>query len=106
MHLHTLRELYPLEFITCKVPKEYASLCTLNEAVIEPYETFEELLQPDFRFKLIFNFTPSSALGEHYLKYSAFAVLSLDTLRRLACTQSDDLSLLLKKALLKNPDAS
>jgi KDO2-lipid IV(A) lauroyltransferase len=101
-HLATLRAIYPLEFITCKVPEKFAEQCALKDALIETYTTLEDLLVPDFRFKLVFNFTPFLQLRAHYLKYTAFDVLDIAQLQRLAQNQSGDLSFLLNQALLKS----
>jgi len=92
-HLSTFREIYPLEFITCKVPSAFASECLLEDAAIEPYQEIGELLKPDLRFKLVFNFTALKALKSSYK--SAFAILDLTT--------EGDLAALLKEKLLYAP---
>lgn len=97
-HLSTFREIYPLEFITCKIPQ--GSQCALENADIEPYQHSSELLQTDLRFKLVFNFTPLKKLKASYK--SAFAILDTPMLRRLA-KRDADLSTLLKEALLRAP---
>jgi KDO2-lipid IV(A) lauroyltransferase len=97
-HLSTFREIYPLEFITCKVPQCFAAHCALENADIEPYQDSSELLQTDLRFKLVFNFTSLKKLKTSYK--SAFAILDTPMLRRLAKRDSD-LSTLLKEVLLR-----
>lgn len=100
--LAIFREIYPLEFIICKVPRAYSSLCTLHNAEIEPYDTLEDLLKVDMRFKLVFNFTPYRRLHSHYKKCTAFAVLHIPALKRLAKSDATDLPSLLTKALLNH----
>ena len=99
-HLKVFREIYPLEFITCKLPERWAAVCPIEEAEIEPYQQIDELLKTDWRFKLVFNFTSLKKLKKWYK--SAFAILDIPTLRRLA-KQEGDLSTLLKEVLLRAP---
>jgi hypothetical protein len=98
-HLATFREIYPFEFITCKVPRPFTDLCQLKDADIEPYDVQNDLLKAELRFKLVFNFTTFSQLDSHYKKGS-FAVLNLKQLVKLAGNAGEDLSTILKKALL------
>lgn len=98
--LSMFREIYPLEFIACKVPRPFADLCTLNNAEIEPYDKIEELFTIDWRFKLVFNLTDILELNTHYHKCAAFAVLDMQALKQLSKSKSDDLSDLLKGVLL------
>jgi len=98
--LGTFRKIYPLEFIFCKVPRRFADLCTVKDAVVEPYDTVNDLLNIDLRFKLVFNLTSFSCLHSHYKKCAAFAVLDIKELQRLAGSNTSDLSYLLNKALL------
>src|SRR5579862_2237332 len=101
-HLATLREIYPSEFITCKVPRPFAELCQLKDALIEPYDAPNDLLKPELRFKLVFNFTTFSHLDAHYKK-GAFAVLNLKQLKSMAVSTVEDLSSILKEVLLHAP---
>ena len=95
-HLPTLRSLYPLEFITVKVPKAFASTIDLEDVEIQPYETEAEILTRDYRFKLIFNFSPLKSVAPFYKKLSAFEVLSLEDLDG---KEGDDLSTRLRRRL-------
>jgi KDO2-lipid IV(A) lauroyltransferase len=98
--LAAFREIYPLEFIICKAPRLFLERCTLKDAAIEPYDTIDDLLRVDLRFKLVFNLTSFSSLHSHYKKCAAFAVLDIKELQRLAKSDETDLSNLLRKALL------
>lgn len=102
-YLSFFREIYPFEWITCKVPRIFAGRCSLEGAHMESYETMDDLLKPDFRSKLVFNFTSFSKLKSHYKRQTAFAVLNMKDLRRLAQSDTDDLPDLLKRALLHAP---
>lgn len=100
-HLSVFRELYPFEFITCKIPSPFAYQHSFTDMDTETYDTVEDLLQPDLRFKLVFNFTSFNQLKAHYKKHAAFAVLNIKDLKHLANTDNtQNLSYLIKKALL------
>lgn len=73
--LKTLREIYPTEWISCFVPQGFDLPIEIDETVI--YKNAAEAKKEDYRFKLVFNFTADSSLKEHFLKLSAFEVLSL-----------------------------
>ena len=83
-HLQTLRTLYPREFITLVVPKSFAHLELLSHAEIQIYETSDQLLLNDFRFKLVFNFANHPKAKSHYKNLSAFEVVTLADLKKLA----------------------
>jgi KDO2-lipid IV(A) lauroyltransferase len=100
-HLKTLREIYPLDFLFLIAP---------HAVPIEADETFfysriEESLLEDFRFKIVFNFTDYARIKRHYLNLSAFEVLSLNDLRKLASPhltlEKNDLSEVFKRALTR-----
>ena len=88
-HLSVFREIYPLEFITCKVFKGFASESFLSDVTIEPYEEIQDLVKTDLRFKLVFNFTTLKKLKSSYK--NAFAILNFN--------QEGDLSARLKERL-------
>jgi KDO2-lipid IV(A) lauroyltransferase len=94
-HLKTFREIYPREFITLYAPKDSAGDVSLEEGEIVPYSRKEELFKRDYRFKLVFNFSNVSSLKRHFLKLSAFQVVSLHDLR------GEDLSEALKRTTLR-----
>ncbi len=95
-HLPTFREIYPLEFITCKVAKKLELKFQWNGVNIETYDHLNELFQEDLRFKLVFDFTSTCSPCE-----TAFAVVDVN-----AWKQADpeaSITTLLKKALLHAP---
>lgn len=75
LDLSLFRELYPRAFITLLTHKEHPSF--LEGAEIIPYSSKEELFRNDYRFKLIFNLTPHTAIARHYLNKAAFEALNL-----------------------------
>ena len=100
-HLQTFRDIYPLEFITCKVPQALAEHVVWDEVEIETYKHADELLNGDFRFKLVFDFTSSSKVRTHFHKLSAFAVVDMQKLCK--ANPGDHLTDILHKALLHAP---
>ena len=66
--LPKLRELYPTEQVTAFVPQGLpaSSLCE-----IKPYQQLSDLLTPDYRFKLIVDFTRTPRLADHFKQLSA-----------------------------------
>lgn len=74
------RELYPREFIVCFVPDHLSAQCTLSDAEIVSYKMPCDLLQQDFRFKLLFNFTEYSQIDQHYQKLSVSFIVRLEDL--------------------------
>lgn len=105
-HLKTLKTIYPLDFLFLLVPKKYS-----HHPLIEADETIyyskpEETLLNDYRFKLIFNFTNYEPVHRHYETLSAFEILNLETLKKLADQHlplhlKDDLSEVFKRALCR-----
>lgn len=101
-HLHTFKEIYPHEFLTFFVPKVFCPVSLLQDVEQIPYENLDDLLIRDYRFKLLFNFSSYPEVRAHFLKLSAFDVLSFADLKKYAKNQSqDNLSHLLKEALLR-----
>ena len=83
-HLGTLKKIYPLDFLFLAAP-EWAS----EHKLIDAHETFfyrslKETLLEDYRFKIVFNFTDYKPIRRHYLSLSAFEVLTIDNLQKLA----------------------
>ncbi|MCP5506213.1 MAG: hypothetical protein H7A38_04955 [Chlamydiales bacterium] len=101
--LHTFREIYPKAFITLLAP--LGTHIPLQDVEIKYYENEEELFFTDYRFKLVFNFTENKKLKKHFLKQSAFKVLTLDDLKNGVAIEhllpGDGFSMLLKKALTR-----
>jgi KDO2-lipid IV(A) lauroyltransferase len=103
-HLPTLKEIYPLVFLFLLIPEKYRD-CSLIEAdEIKYYQSLEETLLNDYRFKLIFNFTDYKKVRRHYEKLSAFDVLDLNMLEELAAQHlkpHHNLSDVFKRALCR-----
>ena len=103
-HLQTLKQIYPLNFLFLVVPERlrYIPLCEADETIF--YRLPKEILLKDYRFKLIFNFTPYS-IAKHYEKLSVFEILDIPTLQTLAephLGEKSDLSDVFKKALCRS----
>lgn len=104
-HLPTLKMIYPQDFIFLMVPEKFqdAPLISADEVFI--YRKEEETLVYDYRFKLIFNFTPFAKIRRHYKKLSAFEVLEEAHLKELAKPyikgHEDNLSEIFKRALCR-----
>lgn len=105
-HLKTLREIYPKAFITTLVHKRNLADIPLGDVEIIPYKEEDECFIKDYRFKLVFNFTNREAYKPHFLKQSAFKVLSKQDLiegakEHLEEGDEDNLSTLLLKSLCR-----
>ncbi|MCH9612543.1 MAG: Lipid A biosynthesis lauroyltransferase [Chlamydiia bacterium] len=92
--LDHIRLIYPNAFITVLCPKEHVESVLGKEAEVIPYSDEEGMLIRDYRFKLVFNFTDHSKVRRFYSKLSAFIVLNLADIHRLAEKQSDSASTL------------
>lgn len=79
-HLATFREVYPEAFITCALHASHQNLEFAQPFAKILYEKPEDLFFTDYSFKLVFNFTQDDRLKKHFLKQSAFKVLSLQDL--------------------------
>jgi KDO2-lipid IV(A) lauroyltransferase len=102
--LPAFRELYPLEFITLFVPKQFAGTPLLNDAEIILYETLADLLIRGDQFKLVFNFSGFPEVSSHFKKLSAFTVVDLKMLKRLSTLPPDaPLKHHLKQAVCRAP---
>ncbi|MDE3045229.1 MAG: hypothetical protein KGJ02_01095 [Verrucomicrobiota bacterium] len=100
-HLSTFRQIYPLDFLSLLVPEQYRHEPLIDAEKIY-YRNLRETLLPDFRFKLVFNFTNYRPIRAHYERLSAFEVLDLPTLEKLAEPhRPSDLSDVLKRALCR-----
>lgn len=99
-HLLTLRLIYPHEFLTFVIPKDFSHRLSLENIEIYPYETEEQLLLNDFRFKLIFDFAEYKPAKSHYHRLSAFEVVTIRDLQKLA-PRAQNLSDILREALLQ-----
>lgn len=100
--LITFREIYPHEFITLKVPEDY--FVQIKDMQIEYYKKEKDLLESNFCYKLIYNFSSCNRLHRYFLKLSAFQIISLEQLYRLGNTEDDQpFSQVLKRAVLRAP---
>jgi hypothetical protein len=100
-HLTTLRTIYPLDALFLKAPLSCKNKTLPVADEIFFYSHLEETLVEDYRFKLVFNFTDYKPIKRHYLALSAFEVLSLKDLIKLAGPEKQDLSDVLKRALTR-----
>lgn len=73
--LPMLRQIYPTAFLFLIVPKGMQVAIKADELFY--YETMEETLLDDLRFKLVFNFTAYTPINAHYKQLSALYVLQL-----------------------------
>jgi KDO2-lipid IV(A) lauroyltransferase len=83
-NLHTLRTIYPREFIALVIPKAFAHIPLLPDVEVHIYNIPDEMLLHDLRFKLIFNFADHPKAKSHYMHLSAFEVITLSDLEHLA----------------------
>lgn len=102
-HLKTIRLIYPRVLLTILAPSTLA--IDLPDAEILTYTTPDELALNDYRFKLVYDFTNTSALKSHYTRLSAYEVLNCDDLKALAAHRkpTHDISDILTKALCRAP---
>lgn len=80
--LTTIKQIYPSAFLTLFLPQGISSTILADETI--HYSNLEETLLPDFRFKLVFNFTDSPLIRKHYEKFGALEVLNLADLKKIA----------------------
>ncbi len=99
-HLATFKEIYSSNFLFILAPLAYQNIALIPADEIIYYNKKEDLLLPDYRFKLVFNFS-SYPVAKHYLALSAFDVINIPKLRKLAKADSLSLSNLLKRALCR-----
>lgn len=72
----TLSSFYPESFLTVLLPKKYKDTLFLADVEVILYDLSSEILQSDYRFKLVFNFTPNKRVSRHYKRLSAFHVIN------------------------------
>ncbi|MEN9343513.1 MAG: acyltransferase [Chlamydiota bacterium] len=73
-----IKALYPKEFITIYSPTGITPSIACEEVI--HYRTKQELFFTDYKFKLLFNFTPHRALCSHFKKQSVFTTVDLPIL--------------------------
>ncbi|MBF8262379.1 MAG: htrB [Parachlamydiales bacterium] len=104
-HLATLKQIYPQNFLFLLVPERYQdeSLIPVDEVIY--YRDERGAMLRDYRFKLIFNFSPIR-VARHYEKLSVFEVLNIEDLQALAAPhlsqdRMSDWSEVFKRALCR-----
>lgn len=83
-HLPFFRTLYPHEFLTLFVPQKFQHLVALDECEMIIYSEKKALFVRDYRFKLIYNFTPWQKLSKHFRSLAAFHTVTLADLKKRA----------------------
>ncbi len=81
--------IYPTEFVVLMVPETYRSYGIPGRFEAIYYKEEGELFARDFRFKLVFNFTENKKLKPHYLSLSAFDVISVKDVYKIAKASRD-----------------
>lgn len=79
-----IEEIYPKAFLSLLIPSEYDSAKYSSRWEVHKYANEKEMLLEDYRFKLVFNFSDVRALRKHFLRYSAFEVLSFSDICTIA----------------------
>jgi KDO2-lipid IV(A) lauroyltransferase len=75
--ISSLRQLYPNESITFMMPCDYKDQIVTHDEDVLYYVSEREYLLDDLRFKLVIDLTNNPKVKKHYLKRSAFTVISL-----------------------------
>jgi Kdo2-lipid IVA lauroyltransferase/acyltransferase len=83
-HLETLKQIYPLDFLFVAAPEWSRGELLINANETFFYRSIKESLLEDYRFKIVFNFSSFKPIRRHYLSLSAFEVLTLEDLKKLA----------------------
>jgi Kdo2-lipid IVA lauroyltransferase/acyltransferase len=105
--LETIKELYNRDFIYIFCPIKFKDkLPNLQFEKIYYYHSYQDLLIKDYKYKLIYNFTPFRSLKSHFLKLGAFDVLSIKDLLKISNSRNykpSKLSDIIKSAICRNP---
>jgi KDO2-lipid IV(A) lauroyltransferase len=104
-HLHTFREIYPKEFIFILCPENFKNEKLIDAEEIIYYNNYNDTLLDDYRFKLLFNFTPYTKVEKHFLKKATLECLNLKKLHQISKLETKNLSILLKKVILREKNA-
>lgn len=104
--LPTLKMIYSADFLTILAPVSCKGSKPIEADEWIYYSDMKETLLEDYRFKLIFNFTSFLPIKRHYESLSAFEVLDLPLLKKLAeqhlpAALKDNLSEIFKRALCR-----
>lgn len=105
-HLKTLKMIYANDFMSILAPSFCRDLPLIQADEIIYFDDLKETLLNDYRFKLIFNFADYEAVSRHYEKLSAFEIVNLATLKKLADQHlpahlKDDISEIFKRSLCR-----
>ncbi len=87
-HLSTLKQIYSRDFISIYLPEKFSLPLEFDE--VKTYKDLKETLETDYRYKLVFNFTEYAPLKKHYKSLSAFEVLNIEDLKKIALKNSPD----------------
>lgn len=107
-HLPCLKSIYHRDFIFLLCPKKYRDTPLIEADNVIYYKTYKDTLLKDYRFKLVYNFTPFKKIKKHYLRLSAFEVITIKKLQNLALKKLDenqmqDLSKVFEAAICRRP---
>ena len=83
-----LKKIYFRDFIFIFSPKKYKKKSLIDCEEVFYYKDVSETLVKDYRFKLVFNFTNFTKIQKFYKKLSAFDVLSIDRINKLASNKN------------------
>jgi KDO2-lipid IV(A) lauroyltransferase len=72
--LPSFKKIYPLEFLTAFIPQDSNISSLPSNIEFKFYKDLSDILVPDYRFKLIYDFTHTPAIKKHFLGLSAFHV--------------------------------
>lgn len=81
--IQRFEKMYPSEFVSLFLPIGTTPLSIPSNFESTYYQNIQDLLIPDFRFKLVYDFTLTKKLKSHFLRLSAFHVLQPKSLREL-----------------------
>lgn len=106
-HLAVLKQIYFHHFLFLIVPEKLKGVPLIESEEVIYYKHLEETLIEDYRFKLVFNFTDFKPIEKHYKKLSAFKIIDLPLLKKLAaphlpCDGENNLSQIFKRALCRS----
>ncbi len=75
--LPLLKEIYGSSFLMLLAPSAFIGAIPIKDVEILPYNCLKETLLKDYRFKLVLNFTEYAKIKKHFLRLSAFKVLTM-----------------------------
>jgi len=81
-HLLTLKKIYRNNFLFLFIPKNFSFYHIPESEEIIYYKKIHDILKPDFRYKLVFDFYENKKIKNHFLKFSAFNVLRIKDLQK------------------------